>query len=168
MGFPGGTSGKEHTCQCRRHKRCGFSPWVGKILWRRAWQPLPVFLPGESYGQRSLGSYSPWGSKELDLTINSMHVLNVSAKRDLNQLLTPFPHFTDEKTSREDYPQPTGAGAQVFWLLVLFFKSLKMLNLKTQINPSGLSCLWWYDMKSHFIDLLLLSTPQVLMEPQYF
>lgn len=59
-------------------------------------------------------SYSPWGSKELDMTINSMHALNVSAKRDLNQLLTPFPHFTDEKTPREDYPQPTGAGAQVF------------------------------------------------------
>ena len=48
------------------------------------------------------------------MTINSMHALNVSAKRDLNQLLTPFPHFTDEKTPREDYPQPTGAGAQVF------------------------------------------------------
>ena len=47
-GFPGGTNGKEPTCQCRRHKRCGFKPWVGKILWRRAWQPIPVFLPGES------------------------------------------------------------------------------------------------------------------------
>ena len=43
-----------------------------------------------------------------------MHALTVSAKRDLNQLLTPFPHFTDEKTPREDYPQPAGAGAQVF------------------------------------------------------
>ena len=46
--FPGGTSGKEHTCQCRRHKRHRFDPWVGKIPWRRAWQPTPVFLPGES------------------------------------------------------------------------------------------------------------------------
>ena len=34
-GLPGGTSGKEPTCQCRRHKRCGFDPWVGKIPWRR-------------------------------------------------------------------------------------------------------------------------------------
>jgi len=34
-------------------------PWVGKIPWRRAWQPTPVFLPGESHGQRSLASYSP-------------------------------------------------------------------------------------------------------------
>ena len=42
--FPGGTSGKESTCQCRRHKRHGFNPWVRKILWRRKWQPTPVFL----------------------------------------------------------------------------------------------------------------------------
>ena len=48
LGFPGGTSGKEHACQCRRHKRLGFDPLVGKIPWRRAWQPTPVFLPGES------------------------------------------------------------------------------------------------------------------------
>ena len=53
-GFLGGASGKESACQCWRHKRCGFDPWVGKILWRRAWQPTPEFLPRESHGQRSL------------------------------------------------------------------------------------------------------------------
>ena len=45
-----------------------FSPWVGKIPWRRAWQPTPVFLPGEFHGQRSLAGYSPWGHKESDTT----------------------------------------------------------------------------------------------------
>ena len=45
-GCPSGTSGKEHAYQCRRHKRLGFDPWVGKIPWRRAWQPTPVFLSG--------------------------------------------------------------------------------------------------------------------------
>ena len=39
---------------------------VGKIPWRRAWQPTPVFLPGESHRQRSLARYSPWDPKELD------------------------------------------------------------------------------------------------------
>ena len=39
------------TCQCRKHKRCRFNPRVGKILWRRKWQPTAVFLPGESHGQ---------------------------------------------------------------------------------------------------------------------
>ena len=47
---------KKPACQCWRHKRCGFDPWVGEIPWRRAWQPTPVFLPGEAHGQRSLGA----------------------------------------------------------------------------------------------------------------
>ena len=46
--------GKEPPCQCRRHKRCGFDPWVGKISWRRKWQSTPVSLPGKSHGERSL------------------------------------------------------------------------------------------------------------------
>ena len=54
MGFPGGTSGKEPACQCRRHKRCGIDHWVRKIPWRRAWQATPGFLSGESHGQRNL------------------------------------------------------------------------------------------------------------------
>ena len=57
----------EPSCQCRRHKRHGINPYVGKIPWRRAWQPIPVFLPGESHGQRSLMGYS-WGCKESDTT----------------------------------------------------------------------------------------------------
>ena len=48
--------------------RHGFDPWVGKIHWRRNWQPTPVFLPGKFHGQRSLAGYSPWGHKELDMT----------------------------------------------------------------------------------------------------
>ena len=64
--FPGGASGKEPTC--RRHKRCGFDPCVRKIPWRRKWQPIPIILPGESHGQKSLAGYSPQGYKESDMT----------------------------------------------------------------------------------------------------
>ena len=46
----------------------GFDPWVRKIPWWGAWQPTPVFWPGESHGQRSLAGYSPWGHKEWDMT----------------------------------------------------------------------------------------------------
>ena len=67
-GFPGGASGKEPACQCRRRKRCGFGPWLGKIPWRRAWQPTLVSLPGKSQGQRSLAGNSPRGCKESDMT----------------------------------------------------------------------------------------------------
>ena len=55
----GGASGKEPACQCRRHKRPEFDPWVGTVPWRRAWRPIPVLLPGESHEQRSLEGYSP-------------------------------------------------------------------------------------------------------------
>ena len=48
--------------------RPGFNPWVGKIPWRRKWQPTPVFLPGKSHGLRSLVGYSPRGRKESDTT----------------------------------------------------------------------------------------------------
>ena len=51
-----------------QYRRPGFDPWVGKIPWRREWQPTPVFLPGESHGQGSLVGKSPWGCKELDTT----------------------------------------------------------------------------------------------------
>ena len=54
----GGSVGKESVFQCRRHRRCRFNCWVGKISWRRKWQPTPVFLPGKSHGQRSLLGYS--------------------------------------------------------------------------------------------------------------
>ena len=68
-GFPGGTSGKEPACQCGRHKRHGFDPWVGQIPWRKAWQPTPVFLPEEFlHGHRSLMGYSSYGRKQLDMT----------------------------------------------------------------------------------------------------
>ena len=67
--FPGG-SAVESTGQCRRRR---FDPWVGKIPWRKKWQPTPVFLPGNSHEQGSLVSYSPWGCKRVrqDLATNS-------------------------------------------------------------------------------------------------
>ena len=59
--------------QCWSHRRCGFDLWVGTIPWRRAWQPTPVFLPGESRGQRSLEGYSPLGGKESNMTEAHAH-----------------------------------------------------------------------------------------------
>ena len=73
MGFPGGVVGKESNHQCRRPKILGFNPRVGKIPWRRKWQPTPVFLLGESYEQRSLEGCSPWGHKEL-VTTEQIHM----------------------------------------------------------------------------------------------
>ena len=54
--------------QCRRHRRLGFNPWVGKIPWRRKWRPTPIFLPGKFHGQRTLTGYSPYSHKESDMS----------------------------------------------------------------------------------------------------
>ena len=63
-GFPGGSGGKESACNVGDT----FSPWVGKIPWRREWLPTPVFLSGKFHEQRSLAVYSIWGHKESDMT----------------------------------------------------------------------------------------------------
>ena len=60
--------GKESACQYRRHKRCNFRPWVGKIPWSREWQPTLVLLTGKFHGQSSQAGYSLQGHKESDMT----------------------------------------------------------------------------------------------------
>ena len=70
MGFPGGTDGKKIYLQRGRPE---FDPWVRKVPWRRGWLPTPVFLPGESQGQKSLAGYSPWGHKVMDTTERHTH-----------------------------------------------------------------------------------------------
>ena len=55
-----------------------FHPWIGRIPWRRVWQPTPVFLPGEPHGQRSLMGYSPWGHKESDTTEATKHAHDIT------------------------------------------------------------------------------------------
>ena len=65
QGFPSDSVVKNLPASCRRCKGCGVNPWVGKIPWRREWQPTPIFLPGESHGQRNLAGYSPWGRRRV-------------------------------------------------------------------------------------------------------
>ena len=67
-GFSDSSVGKESVYYCRRHRRCRFDLWVGKISWRVKWQPTLVFLPEKSHGQRSLIGHSSKGHKELDMT----------------------------------------------------------------------------------------------------
>ena len=72
--------------QCRRRKRPRFSPWVGKIPWRRKWQPTPAFLPGESHGQRALVGYSAWGHKESDMTEVTWHACKHLPRLEMTQV----------------------------------------------------------------------------------
>ena len=66
--YPRWFSGKESTCQCGRPRRCWFSLWVRKILWRRKWLPPQIFVPAKLHGQRGLVGYNSCGHKESDMT----------------------------------------------------------------------------------------------------
>ena len=94
-GFPRWLSGWRIRLQCRKHRRCGFNPWVGKVPWRRVWQTTPVFLPGESHGQRSLVGYSLWGREESDTTATEhAHVhADIKTMERRKKMLNSLPDF---------------------------------------------------------------------------
>ena len=94
---------KNPSANAGNKKRCRLDPWVRKIPWSRKWQPTPIFLPGESHGQRSLVGYIPWGHKELDMIEVTYHSLTCGGVNIPNQCsgLTVFslekamaPHFS--------------------------------------------------------------------------
>ena len=107
--FPRWLSSKESACQCRRHRRCRFNPWVRKIPWRRKWQ-LPWVLPGKFHGQRSLAGYRPWGRKESDIAKwLSMHWVLTCARHWLT-----FAWFTSVNF-QNNFLSPTKVGRN--WLV---------------------------------------------------
>ena len=85
--LPRGRSGKEPTCQCRRHRRHWFNPWVRKIPWRRKWQPTLVFLSGKSHGQRTLAGHSFKESQRAghnwECMYAHMHCLGMHARKSV-------------------------------------------------------------------------------------
>ena len=101
---------KKSACQRRRCRRYRFDPWVGKVPCRREWQPTPVFLPGESHGQRNLAGYSPWGCKILDTTKNThmgggvvtTSVFNMRSCKNISFYMSSLPsHPTAQRTRRK-------------------------------------------------------------------
>ena len=108
-GLPRWLTGKESSCQ----RRCGFNPRIGKIPWRRAWQPTPVFLPGESHGQRSLEDYSPWGHKELNVT---EHSTALSTFAMWFPVFIEFPQIAPRCSSLQVFAHAFPSMCCVFWL----------------------------------------------------
>ena len=78
----------------RRCWRPRLNSWLGKIPWRRKWQPTPVFLPGKFHGQRSLAGNSPWGLKETDMTERlsaHTHTHTHTHTQPLNEFISSLP-----------------------------------------------------------------------------
>ena len=91
IGLPRWVSGKESTCQCGKHRRCGFDPRVWKIPWRRRWQLTPVFLPGKSHGQGAWRATVHRVSKSQTLLSTPTHIYRLYCllwvKKSLQDLL---------------------------------------------------------------------------------
>ena len=127
-GFPGTTSGKEPSYQCRRLNRCGFEPCVKKNPWRRTWQPTSVFLSGECHGQRSLAGYRPQGRKKLDMAEATKHAcmrrmhraeMSCSGSRqiqngtaDLLELQSPLPGWVSNTSLQSTITQWESLGTE--------------------------------------------------------
>ena len=143
LGFPGYSDGKESACNAV-HPR--FDPWVGKIPWRREWQPTPVFLPGESHGQKSLAGYSPWGRKESDMA--ERLTLPFSA---LELTAGPFSCFTE--TSPTPYPWcPSGSDSQqIFSNCLASYPPTWIIILITKIYQWQKPCIVFLHCLSHGI-----------------
>ena len=107
---------------CLKWRRCGFDPWIREIPWRRAWRPTPVFLPGESHGQRSLVGYSPVTKSQHDL-----------ATKQQQEVTGACSGLRDSSTSR-DY---CGCCACLCYMLC-FLEVGKLDQLGTVIDKSSL------------------------------
>ena len=133
LDFPGGASGKEPTCQCKRHKRPRFEPWVRKTPWRRAWQPTPVFLPGESHWQRSL-----WATVQ-GITKGQTHLKQLSTHAQELPMLwrTENLYTLDVLVLPARLPYTSDQNPNEFWV---WTKGMPQLKASTCRNKDERSC----------------------------
>ena len=146
-GFPGGSDSKAPAYNAGRP---GFDPWVGKILWRRQWQPTPVLLPGKSRDEWSLVGYSLWDHKESDTTERlPFHFhLNKSFQRNLT-----FPAYIWSSTETLEASGGFGVGE-----LKHDFSSLELSVVELRGSGECVQCTTsdiWYpglsDLQFHFL-----------------
>ena len=130
----------------------GFAPWVRKIPWRRAWQPTPVFLPGESHGQRSLAGCNPLGRKDLDTT-EATELAYKPSELDMTEVTQhTLRHFTEYKVVFWSLNYTISMKGLCFVALCVFFVSFipSFENLMTTTNQGWKDCLYPFVHLSRF------------------
>ena len=128
-GIPRWFSSKESTCRCRRPRRHSFNPWVEKISWSRKCRPIPVFLLGKFYEQRSLaGLDKEWDTAEHTCSHACMHACTPSAWRSFSR--EDFPD-----THTHTYRISTFMGLLKTWLFDICRMLLTRLQSKYNYAP---------------------------------
>ena len=126
--------------QCGRNR---FDPWVGKIPWRRKWQPTALFLSRKSHGRRSLAGYSPWGCKELDTTEEtSLHIYHQNSDPTEKPVITFW------------HPDACQNHLEIFWKIQILRYWLFFFLQSSRYVTNEQSCL----KTTLYDDLLLLSS----------
>ena len=135
--------------QCRRPR---FNPLVGKIPWRRKWQPTPVFLPREFHGQRNLVGYSPWSDKELDMTDQITHThTHTHIHTHTHTHTHTYTHIHTHTHTHTHTHKGRGKEPSVLWSLSAGSWDTKRLDWKGLRLSLHMSCLrfhtfvrvWW-------------------------
>ena len=138
--FPGGSDGKSACLQCGRP---GFSPWVGKISWRKKWQPTPVLLPGKLHGWRSPIGYSLWGRKESDTTMRLHFALSLFLIINRNQSWAKYiKYFLRLKEARLTSTLGMGTGKGIRLLLMYLWQIYFLLTVTVFLCFLS-SHAWW-------------------------
>ena len=116
-----------------------FDPWVGKISWKRAWQPTPLFLPREFHGQRSLVGYSPWGHNKWDTT----------KWLTLSPVFTTFTVYISIMSvtgiSYTNICSKTPKTQKHNWMLTIFFKSKQKKQKACTMSRAKRKLYLWLD-----------------------
>ena len=99
-----------------------FDPWVGKLPWRRKWQPTPVFWPGKSHGQRILAGYNLWNHEESDMTEHTR------TQRRWLRIIVDMSNVT------ELFPLKWFIFCYVNFISAFFFVCLQKQQHKTEMN----------------------------------
>ena len=146
--LPWWCSYKESTCQRKRHKRCRFDPWVGKIPWHKKCQYTPVFLPGKFQEQRNLVGNSAWGHRvRHDWAQHNFRVwlLLLSHFSRVRLCATPSLGFSrQEHWSGLPFPSPMHKSEKWKWSCLVMSDSLQ----PHELQPTRLLCPWDFPGKS--------------------
>ena len=173
-GFTDSSGGKESACQCRKHKRYGFHHWVGKIPWRREWQPTPVFLPRESPWTKESGRLQFVGSQRVGH--NWSNLARTQASMGMKKYTTfsqsynrPNPWGRKKKKKPQSMVHPSTeslfahsklAGIKCTYLLWKEFLELENILFLVTTLPSPDFC---STINKHFSrEILILTTLRVL------
>ena len=144
VGFPGGSVGKESACNAGDTGDASLILESGRFPWRKKWQPAPVFLPGESHGQRGLMGYTPWGHKELDMAEHA--------------------HTHTQFFWNDELEHNIWAWYCVFFLISFFENQPKRESQAPRFGPQRLFNAVWFHMTNAF---LILKFHEILL-PSHF